>query len=102
MLQRKRTPSRLSKYRIHAFIVVVVAAGVLTVFWPAYIWSTQLNDDVNKLAAEKVRLAKQNTVLKEEISRLNTPEYIEQLARQDLGLVKPGEVPIAQTVPGKR
>lgn len=46
--------------------------------------------------ATKVQLdqaAKLNQSLKEERDRLNTPEYVEKLAREELGLVKPGEVP---------
>jgi cell division protein DivIC len=52
------------------------------------------------LAQYKTQLAQKNQNLQEEIRRLNTPDYVEQLARRELGLVKPGEVPITQGIPG--
>lgn len=40
-----------------------------------------------------VQLEKENEVLKKEKEALETPEKIEEVARQELGLVRPGEVP---------
>lgn len=34
-----------------------------------------------------------NQELQEERNRLSTPAYVEKLAREQLGLVKPGEIP---------
>ncbi|MGI6091976.1 MAG: septum formation initiator family protein [Veillonellaceae bacterium] len=48
----------------------------------------------NKAARQRLEQAVQeNASLIEERNKLNTPAYIEKLAREELGLVKPGEVP---------
>ena len=97
----KRRLSNIKKYRIHALLTVVLGIVVLTAFWPAYVWSGQLDREINGLEQEKKLLAQKGTGLQEEIRRLNTSEYVEQLARKDLGLVRPGEVPITQVIPSK-
>lgn len=48
-----------------------------------------------RIVAEERRLAAlqaENGRLSERLQRLNDPEYVEKLAREQLGLVKPGEV----------
>lgn len=85
---------RLKKYRIHSLIVLVLLAALVTAFWPAYIWNTQLDGQLSTLAKQRDQQVAENKALQEEVQRLNTPDYIEQLARRDLGLVKPGEIPL--------
>jgi cell division protein FtsB len=43
--------------------------------------------------SELVQLQQQNEELKRERAMLQTPAYVEKLAREELGLVKPGETP---------
>lgn len=47
------------------------------------------------LTQEKESLLQQQRFYEEEIELLNDPNYIEQLAREELGLVKHGEIIIA-------
>lgn len=91
----KRRVARFGKYRIHTMFVVLVLIGMAVVLWPAFSWSNQLDGQVQQLSVEKNRLTEKNQALIEEARRLQSPDYVEQLARQELGLVKPGEVPIA-------
>ncbi len=100
--KKRRSSSKLRRYRIHALLFAILAVGVFTAFWPAYVWNSQIDQNVSKLTAEKNQIMQQNQALHEEVRRLNTPEYVEQLARKDLGLVKPGEIPITQGIPSKR
>jgi cell division protein FtsB len=54
------------------------------------------------LAQEKMRLQAlkvENSSLEQRIARLNDPEYQEKLAREQLGLVRPGETSYV-VVPG--
>jgi len=53
------------------------------------LWQKQslLTDAQNQLSAEKLK----NTKLKAEISKANTPQFIDEEARNKLFLVKPGE-----------
>ena len=52
--------------------------------------SGQLHEADRKLADAQAK----NEVLKQEVTRLNDPEYIGQIARKEHGLGLPGEVPI--------
>ena len=51
----------------------------------------QQNRETLLLEKKITTLRAQNADLQNEVKRLNSPEYVEQLARRDLGLVKPGE-----------
>jgi cell division protein FtsL len=48
----------------------------------------------NKAAQQRLeQVAQTNVSLTEERNQLSTPAYIEKIAREELGLVKPGEIP---------
>jgi cell division protein DivIC len=48
-----------------------------------------------QLIQQKNELIAQNDQLRQEIEKLNTPSYVEQLAREKLGLVRKGEILVA-------
>lgn len=55
----------------------------------------QLYAQNRTVAAEQMRLddlRRENTVLQQRLDRLNDPEYVEKLAREQLGMVRPGEI----------
>jgi cell division protein DivIC len=99
-IQQKRRSSKFRKYRIHSLLLIALIVVIMGAFYPAYVWSMQLDHELADLAQNKTQLVQKNQNLQEEIRRLNTPDYVEQLARRELGLVKPGEVPITQGIPG--
>jgi cell division protein FtsB len=51
------------------------------------------------VASDLARLQRSNERLKERIAKLRDPTYIEQLARGQIGLVQPGEIPYAVLPP---
>ncbi len=61
------------------------------------LWNLHINTEqkLAQLNAEKAKLIQEQKDLGEEIVLLKTPAYIEQLAREQLGLVKKGEILIA-------
>jgi len=61
------------------------------------IWKLRSNVEAQlaHLNQEKVLLLQQEKLLHDEITQLNTPSYIEKLAREQLGLVKRGEILIS-------
>lgn len=67
-------------------VAVVMALGPLQVF-------TAAADRVDELRDEREELEGEVDELEERRDRLEDPEEIERLARSDLGLVRPGEVP---------
>ncbi len=54
----------------------------------------QKRDIVTDREKELMRVQKENTELKRELERSNDPDYIEEEARNKLGLAKPGETVI--------
>lgn len=63
--------------------------------WQIWKLNTQIQSKMAQLNQEKSSLIQQQNDLQQEIKKLNTPSYIEQLAREQLGLVKHGEILIS-------
>ncbi len=52
----------------------------------------RMEDRLNSLQQQVQNQIEENKELKEEIERVKSPEYVEKVAREELGLVKPGEI----------
>jgi cell division protein FtsB len=63
--------------------------------WQIY----QLRKDLAAVQAKREILTQRRQALEEELRRLGDPKYLERVAREELGLVRPGEVLV---VPGSR
>jgi cell division protein FtsL len=59
----------------------------------------RLDREAARLAALRRSLQQQNAVLQEEKKLLHTPGYVEKIAREQLGLVKPDEIAIFIVTP---
>lgn len=76
---------------IFAFVLIIVYLGYIIVRQEMYL--SEVNEQTI-IAQERLDKAKAiNEDLNEEKSKLNTNEYIEKVAREELGMTKPGEVP---------
>ncbi len=84
-----------SKYRIKWFRLLTIVLGVCFLY--SFIQQqNQLNAirrDSDSVRAQLTEFRESNTNLKEERDALNDRRYVEKLAREELGLVKPGEIP---------
>lgn len=91
--QRSRQKVRIRRSSILIFLVVITIIG--SSVWQ--IWKLRIRVDAQlaQLNQDKEKLLQQEKLLNDEITRLNTPSYIEQLAREQLGLVKKGEILIS-------
>ncbi|MDR7422135.1 MAG: septum formation initiator family protein [Armatimonadota bacterium] len=78
-----------------AVAVVVVLAGFSAAAWQGYL----LRREAASLEREREALRRQNAALREEIRLLQQPEYVERLAREQLGLVRPDEIAIILVAP---
>lgn len=58
-----------------------------------------MQTSVDSLQSQIEELKTRNTALKQEIKQIKSDSYIEQVAREQLGLVKPGESLVIQTQP---
>ncbi len=97
-MTRRKTPSRRKKSGRH-FLSLLLGCSfcALVGSWVWELWglNNTVESQLKTLTAQKTTLLEQKIGLENEIKRLNTPSYIEQLAREQLGLVRPGEILIA-------
>lgn len=86
------------KYRFslgHLIILLFLATAFTTSGWKLFLLQQQVNSKIASLESQKQALLEEKSGLEKEIVRLNTPSYIEQLAREQLGLVRKGEIMIS-------
>lgn len=92
-MNRKLTPPKKKWYLL--MWPILVFASVLLIIWSpnGLLHLRQLDLEHQELIQKNRILEQENHQLYEEISRLqNDPHAIENLARQELGLVKEGEL----------
>ncbi|MGC7871609.1 FtsB family cell division protein [Desulfosporosinus sp. SYSU MS00001] len=90
---QKRQKSHLRPGTIALLLLVFLGVGSSS--WQLWKLHVSIEQQINQLTQEKAELTQQEKSLHEEIAQLNTPSYIEQLAREQLGLVKHGEILIS-------
>lgn len=79
-----------------AIILAAIAASAAAayIFGAGLLELYALNREAARLDTTRRSLREQNAILREEMKLLQTPSYIERLAREQLGLVRPGEVAV--------
>ena len=86
----------------NAICLFVLAILVLIVFLPSYTRMQDLKQKNARYAEDIKRLTKERENLLEERRKLTEdPAYLEKVAREEMGLIKEGEV-IYRMVPGNR
>jgi cell division protein FtsB len=79
-----------------------VATFLLVVFFPGYSKLQELRDRNRDLEDKIRRLHIENSLLEQELTRIeNDPMYQERIAREKMGLVRKGEVPV-KILPGQK
>ena len=81
-----------------AVVGTLLVVLLLSALYPIRQYFTQ-KTELKKLTAEEVQLAQRIDELTELKSRLLTDDEIERIAREELGMVRPGEIAFA-IVPG--
>lgn len=82
---------RIIRSRGFKLIIFLLSLGAI-VTAPRSLWEMwQRRDIFNERQEVRDALASKNEELKRELSEAQTPEYIEKVAREKLGLVKEGE-----------
>ncbi len=88
-----KTPKRklnLKKFSIAILVVLFAAYFVYIMIWQQ-ITISKKNNEIDALS-ERIEEAKSQTEkLEAELENLNDPEYLEKIAREKLGLVRPNE-----------
>ncbi len=98
-----RSPRRMpaSLRRLLTAIAVGAAAAMMVALSTQYSRTYTLARQAARLEQHRRELLAQNELLREEIQRLQTDDrYVERIARQQLGLVRPGEIELLIVPPG--
>jgi cell division protein DivIC len=95
--QPKSGKRRTNRSRTTTAGIVVIAVLLILFRWGWFaLEKTRLaQENLQTLRVEKERLELIQLNLREEIENLENPAYIEELAREELGLVRKGEILIA-------
>jgi cell division protein FtsB len=94
-------PQRWLIYLFSALIILLALITVVGERGVLHLW--RLRDEKNRLDEQNFRLQKENEVLRQRIYRIrNDNAYLEKLAREELNLVRPGEVIYRFSNPGNR
>lgn len=91
---------RFNKNRLPGLLVVVLLCYLILSFFSQFHRLDAMQQDLKQLQAQLADLQKKNAELKQQLKTVQSDEYIEQVARERLGLVKPGEARIVPVKPG--
>jgi len=91
--RRKKKKSAFRASRLIILVLVVVAIG--SSGWKLWQLHRDVEMQLAELSTQKQSLLAEQRDLNDKIARLNTPSYVEQLAREQLGLVRQGEIMIS-------
>lgn len=81
----------LTRQALRWALVALVVGGILFLFvLPGRIWLAQ-GRAATVAHHQDTSLTRENAALAKRVAQLRSPAYIEQLARQEFGLVLPGE-----------
>jgi cell division protein FtsB len=92
-------PSRTPRLTFHGSVLVMTLVALLLMAVPP---ARQFYREQSQMKAAQQRLAalkRDNAQLEGQLARLKDPAYLERLAREELGVVRPGEIGFV-VVPG--
>jgi cell division protein FtsB len=91
MALRVRLPRNWAAYLFGTLTVLLSLVTIVGERGALHLW--RLRGEKNRLDAQNYRLQKENDILRQRISRIrNDKHYLEKLAREELNMVRSGEV----------
>lgn len=91
MALRLRLPRNWPVYLFGTLTILLSLVTIVGERGALHLW--RLRGEKNRLDAQNYRLQKENDLLRQRISRTrNDKHYLEKLAREELNMVRPGEV----------
>jgi cell division protein FtsB len=91
---RKENPSFFKRNLRTILGIVVIALAIHDVFGPhGFLAMRRTQEEIEQFSAEMQKLNQENQALSDEVTSLKTdPRLIERIAREDMGLARPGEM----------
>jgi cell division protein FtsL len=99
MKERRRSSEQRSFGYFSVLMVILLLVGSYILI-SQYMEYRNVQIELEKNQHKLIEQQELNQKLKDEKSKAQSPEEIEKKAREDLGLVKPGEIPV-RTIPTK-
>jgi len=94
----RRKTFNLSRSKLPALVVVLLLSYLAFTFSSQFSSLSAMQRDIRNMEQEVQELKQKNASLREELQRVQSDSYVEKVAREKLGLVKPGETRVV-TVP---
>lgn len=91
VLAKRQRRRKMLRARLLILIILVLAILAIIPFGRGFVSTYQLRHEIETLEKEIGAMRMRNDTLEQEIERMKSPEYVERVAREELGLVKPGE-----------
>lgn len=88
-----KNKKRKTPIRIRHIIILLLAINIVYTLTMQYIIIRKSRVQETEIKAQIEEAKKENDRLREELEKIQSDEYLEKLAREKLGLVKPGEIP---------
>ncbi len=88
------------KVRLGRLLAVIFLAWAVFLFAAQEVRMVRLRAEEAGIRAEINRLQAENEALAAQLKQVQSDEYIEKVAREQLGLVKEGEIPYFNGAPG--
>lgn len=98
--QLKRIGQRRRRLSIGRFVIFALCISICTAYGMAYRGVIRLKHDLGSVRKEVRIWESRNRELERRVRYLKSDEYVESVARRELGLVKNGEVLIVLSKPG--
>lgn len=87
--------------RFWLILMLLFGAYMAYAYITGFIEIARLERAIAAVEEEIERVTLENEALRRELARLQSPEYIEKVAREELGLVMPGETAVIIAEPAK-
>ncbi len=99
--KRKKSKSKKIKINPIKIIICFFVGYMIFSFGQVYFGVKDLNEKIASYEQIKEEMLEDNKVLQKEYEKLHSNAFIEKLAREKLGMVKPGEEIVLPAKPGK-
>lgn len=96
-----RKKSGIKKLNVYKIIMVFLIVWLSYTFGKVFVEHHRLKQELEELAYEIRAFELRNEEIRLKIEEHSSPDYIEQVAREELGLVKPGEIRYIISQPGE-
>lgn len=80
------------KSRFYLFLIAFMLFAFSASYGVAHIHYNRVSDRVNALTSEKIALTNHVNELNSQLAYVRTDAYIERVARDELNMIRPGEI----------